>query len=217
MATSYVDFYQNMSGSSIWCHVLKGSKAFWLIPPTEVNIGAYKNWIKSAHRSEVFFGDLVEQCCRVTLKEGNTFFIPAGWMHASYSLEDSLAFGGNFLHSFSIERQLRIWKVENETNVRAKHRYPFFVMHLWYVLVRYVHCHLGIDHLSGATSQKKSTNMESKYELITNFFAQLMSIHVRLFVCIEKHQKKIEPTLRVHFVHQDMSTCHDGSSKASRS
>jgi F-box/leucine-rich repeat protein 10/11 len=49
----------------------------------------------------------VEKCGMVTLEAGSTFFIPSGWIHAVYTPEDSLVFGGNFLHSFAIEKQIR--------------------------------------------------------------------------------------------------------------
>ena len=47
----------------------------------------------------------------VTLETGSTFFIPSGWIHAVYTPEDSLVFGGNFLHSFAIEKQIRFGKL----------------------------------------------------------------------------------------------------------
>lgn len=34
-------------------------------------------------------------------------FIPTGWIHAVYTPEDSLVFGGNFLHNYNIELQLQ--------------------------------------------------------------------------------------------------------------
>jgi len=40
-----------------------------------------------------------------------------GWIHAVYTPEDSLVFGGNFLHCFNIPMQLRIWEVESKTRV----------------------------------------------------------------------------------------------------
>lgn len=45
-------------------------------------------------------------------------FLPAGWIHAVYTPEDSLVFGGNFLHSFNITEQLRVAAMENSTKVR---------------------------------------------------------------------------------------------------
>merc|ERR1739838_251225 len=90
----------------------------------------------------------VDKCARVELKAGYTFFIPTGWIHAVYTPEDSLVFGGNFLHSFGIEKQLRVAQVEDTTHVPQKFRYPFFTEMLWYVLERYVHVLLGRTHLT---------------------------------------------------------------------
>ncbi|KAL0267255.1 UNVERIFIED_CONTAM: hypothetical protein PYX00_009581 [Menopon gallinae] len=143
----YTDFHIDFGGTSVWYHILKGSKIFWLIPPTERNVALYEQWVLSGKQSDVFFADTVEKCQRVTLMAGNTFFIPTGWIHAVYTPMDSLVFGGNFLHSFGIERQLKIAQVEDTTHVPQKFRYPFFTEMLWYVLEKYVHCLLGQSHL----------------------------------------------------------------------
>lgn len=79
-----VDF----GGTSVWYHILKGSKVFWLIPPTEKNLQLYEKWVLSGKQSDVFFGDTVEKCARVYLTSGNTFFIPTGWIHAVYTPTD---------------------------------------------------------------------------------------------------------------------------------
>lgn len=42
----------------------------------------------------------------------------AGWIHAVYTPEDTLVFGGNFLHSFNIPMQLNIYNIEDRTRVR---------------------------------------------------------------------------------------------------
>ncbi|XP_060863538.1 jmjC domain-containing histone demethylation protein 1 isoform X5 [Metopolophium dirhodum] len=144
----YTDFHIDFGGTSVWYHILKGSKVFWLIPPTEQNIKLYEQWILSGKQGDIFFGDTVEQCGRVSLNAGDTFFIPTGWIHAVYTPKDSLVFGGNFLHSFGIEKQLRVAEVEESTKVPQKFRYPFFTEMLWYVLERYVYCDLGKSHLS---------------------------------------------------------------------
>lgn len=72
----------------MWYHILKGSKVFWLIPPTEKNLQLYEKWVLSGKQSDVFFGDTVEKCARVYLTAGNTFFIPTGWIHAVYTPTD---------------------------------------------------------------------------------------------------------------------------------
>ncbi|XP_031621168.1 jmjC domain-containing histone demethylation protein 1 [Contarinia nasturtii] len=150
----YTDFHVDFGGTSVWYHITRGSKVFWLIPPTEKNLQLYEKWVLSGKQSDVFFGDTVEKCCRVYLTAGNTFFIPTGWIHAVYTPTDSLVFGGNFLHSFGILKQLKIAKVEDTTKVPQKFRYPFFTEMLWYVLSKYVHTLLGRSHLEGEASRE---------------------------------------------------------------
>lgn len=144
----YTDFHIDFGGTSVWYHILRGKKVFWLIPPTERNIQLYEQWVLSGKQSDIFFGDTVEQCVRINLEAGNTFFIPTGWIHAVFTPEDSLVFGGNFLHSFGIEKQLRVAQVEDVTKVPAKFRYPFYTEVLWYVLARYVKCLMNKNHLN---------------------------------------------------------------------
>ncbi|XP_052738822.1 jmjC domain-containing histone demethylation protein 1 isoform X2 [Bicyclus anynana] len=144
----YTDFHIDFGGTSVWYHILRGAKVFWLIPPTEKNLMLYEKWVLSGKQSDVFFGDTVETCIRVHLQAGHTFFIPTGWIHAVYTPSDSLVFGGNFLHQFGIEKQLKIAQVEDVTKVPQKFRYPFFTEMLWYVLDRYVSALLGRSHLA---------------------------------------------------------------------
>ncbi|XP_053617138.1 jmjC domain-containing histone demethylation protein 1 isoform X2 [Plodia interpunctella] len=147
----YTDFHIDFGGTSVWYHILRGAKVFWLIPPTEKNLQLYEKWVLSGKQSDVFFGDTVEKCIRVHLQAGYTFFIPTGWIHAVYTPSDSLVFGGNFLHQFGIEKQLKIAQVEDVTKVPQKFRYPFFTEMLWYVMDRYVSSLLGRSHLSAET------------------------------------------------------------------
>ena len=95
---------------------------FWLIPPTDENFKLYEEWTLSGKQGDVFFGDSVEKCGKIILDAGNTLLIPSGWIHAVYTPEDSLVFGGNFLHSFAIEKQLRVAQIEELTKVPAKFR-----------------------------------------------------------------------------------------------
>lgn len=148
----YTDFHIDFGGTSVWYHILKGSKVFWLIPPTDRNLQLYEKWVLSGKQADIFFGDTVEKCARVYLTAGNTFFIPTGWIHAVYTPTQSLVFGGNFLHSFGIVKQLKTASVEDNTKVPQKFRYPFFTEMLWYVLARYVYTLLGHSHLEGEPS-----------------------------------------------------------------
>lgn len=160
----YTDFHIDFGGTSVWYHILHGSKVFWLIPPTEKNLQLYETWVLSGKQGDVFFGDTVEKCGRITLEEGWTFFIPTGWIHAVFTPQDSLVFGGNFLHCFGIEKQLRIAQIEDSTRVPAKFRYPFYTEILWYLLERYVHCLLGRSHLAPVSHRHDSPSKTSKQE-----------------------------------------------------
>uniref|UniRef100_A0A8B9RKZ2 Lysine-specific demethylase 2B n=1 Tax=Astyanax mexicanus TaxID=7994 RepID=A0A8B9RKZ2_ASTMX len=144
----YTDFHIDFGGTSVWYHVFRGEKVFWLIPPTPCNLDLYEQWVLSGKQSDVFLGDQADGCQRIVLKQGHTFFIPSGWIHAVYTPEDALVFGGNLLHSFNIPMQLHVYDIENRTKVHSKFRYPFFYEMCWYVLERYVQCLTNQSYLT---------------------------------------------------------------------
>ncbi len=111
----FTDFHIDFGGTSVWYHVFRGGRSFWLIPPTLQNLELYEEWVLSGKQSDIFLGDRVERCQRIELKQGYTFFIPSGWIHAVYTPVDSLVFGGNILHSFNVPMQLRIYEIEDRT------------------------------------------------------------------------------------------------------
>ncbi|KAM6953365.1 lysine-specific demethylase 2A [Aplochiton taeniatus] len=144
----FTDFHIDFGGTSVWYHILRGGKVFWLIPPTPQNLELYENWVLSGKQGDIFLGDKASDCQRIELKQGYTFMIPSGWIHAVYTPEDTLVFGGNFLHSFNIPMQLNIYSIEDRTRVPAKFRYPFYYEMCWYVLERYLYCLTNISHLT---------------------------------------------------------------------
>ncbi|CAG5116109.1 unnamed protein product, partial [Candidula unifasciata] len=148
VAGCYTDFHVDFGGTSVWYHILHGEKIFWLAPPSQRNIDRYVEWTLSAKQGDTFLGDLLEQCQRITLEAGYTFIIPSGWIHAVYTPKDSLVFGGNFLHSFNIENQLLVSRIEDKTYVPSKFRYPFYLEIMWYVVDRYISCLTGRSFLS---------------------------------------------------------------------
>ena len=44
------------------------------------------------------------------------------WIHAVYTSADSIVFGGNFLHSFAIEKQLQVAHIEDLTRTSPPRR-----------------------------------------------------------------------------------------------
>ncbi|TRY89954.1 hypothetical protein DNTS_001675 [Danionella cerebrum] len=143
----YTDFHIDFGGTSVWYHILRGCKVFWLIPPTPPNLELYENWVLSGKQGDIFLGDKATDCQRIELKQGFTFMIPSGWIHAVYTPVDTIVFGGNFLHSFNIPMQLHISSIEDRTRVPAKFRHPFFYEMCWYVLERYLYSLTNTSYL----------------------------------------------------------------------
>jgi hypothetical protein len=59
------------------------------------------------NNTEVFFSDQVSNCYSFELKEGNTIFLPSGYIHAVFTPSDSIVFGGNFVNSYCMPLQIR--------------------------------------------------------------------------------------------------------------
>ena len=136
MAGSYTDFHVDFGGTSVWYHVLSGQKRFYLVPPTTANLRAFEHWTCSKNQDTVFFGDVVghENCFQLDLLAGQTLLIPGAWIHAVHTPLDSLVFGGNFLNSFNIIRQLQVYGIEQRTFVGKAYRFPHFKLVNWFLL-----------------------------------------------------------------------------------
>ncbi|MBN3301491.1 PHF8 demethylase, partial [Amia calva] len=130
---SYTDFHIDFGGTSVWYHVLRGEKIFYLIRPTPANLALFERWSSSSNQNELFFGDQVDHCYKCAVKQGNTLFIPTGWIHAVLTPVDCLAFGGNFLHSLNIDMQLRAYEIEKRLSTADLFKFPNFETVCWYV------------------------------------------------------------------------------------
>ncbi|KAL8999755.1 MAG: hypothetical protein Q9169_001428 [Polycauliona sp. 2 TL-2023] len=138
VADCFTDFHIDFGGSSVFYHILKGRKTFFFIPPKEKHLKKYEEWCMSPAQNWTFLGDQTKECYRVDLSEGDTMLIPAGWIHAVWTPEDSLVIGGNFLTRLNYSMQLRIAQVEKTTGVARKFRYPHFQKVQWYTAIRYL-------------------------------------------------------------------------------
>ncbi|XP_065509370.1 LOW QUALITY PROTEIN: histone lysine demethylase PHF8 [Caloenas nicobarica] len=130
---SYTDFHIDFGGTSVWYHVLRGEKIFYLVRPTPANLSLFEAWSSSRNQGELFFGDQVDRCYRCPLRQGQTLFIPTGWIHAVLTPVDCLAFGGNFLHSLNIEMQLKAYELERRLSTAENFKFPNFETICWYV------------------------------------------------------------------------------------
>uniref|UniRef100_A0AAY4EI07 Lysine-specific demethylase PHF2 n=1 Tax=Denticeps clupeoides TaxID=299321 RepID=A0AAY4EI07_9TELE len=130
---SYTDFHIECGGASVWYHVLKGEKIFFLIKPTSANLSLYERWRSSSNHTEMFFADQVDKCYKCTLKQGQTLFIPSGWINAILTPVDCLAFSGHFVHNLSVEMQMRAYEIEKRLKVASLTPFPNFETACWYV------------------------------------------------------------------------------------
>ena len=138
VADCFTDFHIDFGGSSVFYHILKGKKTFFFIPPKEKHLKKYEEWCLSPAQNWTFLGGQTKECYRVDLSEGDTMLIPAGWIHAVWTPEDSLVIGGNFLTRLNYGMQLRIAQIEKATGVARKFRYPHFQKIHWYAAFRYL-------------------------------------------------------------------------------
>ena len=113
-------------------------QALLLVPPSTKNLRAYADWTRASSLDDTFFGDVVNKgyvpaegeagespIFQLDLMPGQTLMIPGAWIHAVYTPVDSLVFGGNFLHSGAIIRQLQVYEVEGRTR-RARPTASYF-------------------------------------------------------------------------------------------
>jgi F-box/leucine-rich repeat protein 10/11 len=138
VADCYTDFHIDFGGSSVYYTILKGKKTFFFIPPKEKNLKKYEEWCNSPAQDSTFLGDQTKECYRVDLEEGDTMLIPAGWIHAVWTPENSLVIGGNFLTRMNYGMQIKVAKIEKDTKVPRKFRYPFFQKIQWYTALKYL-------------------------------------------------------------------------------
>ena len=138
VADCFTDFHIDFGGSSVFYHILKGKKTFFFIPPLDKHLKKYEQWCNSQAQNFTFLGQQTNECYRVDLLEGDTMLIPAGWIHAVWTPEDSLVIGGNFLTRMHYPLQIRVAQIEKATHVARKFRYPYFQKLLWYAALRYL-------------------------------------------------------------------------------
>lgn len=138
VADCFTDFHIDFGGSSVFYHILRGKKTFLFIPPKEKHLKKYEEWCMSPAQNWTFLADQTKECYRVDLSEGDTMLIPAGWIHAVWTPEDSLVIGGNFLTRMNYAMQIRISQIEKVTGVARKFRYPHFQKVLWYTALNYL-------------------------------------------------------------------------------
>eukprot|EP00164_Ancoracysta_twista_P005718 GFYU01007858.1.p1 GENE.GFYU01007858.1~~GFYU01007858.1.p1 ORF type:complete len:474 (-),score=97.54 GFYU01007858.1:181-1602(-) len=148
MAGSYTDWHFDFGGSSVWYHVWKGCKVFYFAPPTPYNFKVYGEWFADNRKQQdpsIWLGDHLEGLFVSRINQGETVMIPSGWLHAVYTPVDSIVFGGNFLHHFSLKMQMECFALEKSWKMHVKYQFPAFAQTMWYTLRGYLRKFLQLD------------------------------------------------------------------------
>ncbi|KAJ1502863.1 Lysine-specific demethylase 7A [Coelomomyces lativittatus] len=123
VAGCYTDFHIDFGGSSVFYHVIKGQKIFYLIEPSQKNIELYNAFLSVHTPRFSFLGDRVKRCYQLIVQQNETVFIPSGWIHAVYTPVDSIVFGGNFLHLSATYMQLQMAELECKNEIAFKFQF----------------------------------------------------------------------------------------------
>lgn len=131
---SFTDFHIDFGGTSVYYTVCSGAKTFLMYPPTAHNLEVYERWCLDQDQNYLWLPDYdkgLKDGISVTLKPGDLFLIPSGWIHAVYTPKDSIVIGGNFLTVKDMAMQITISNIEKRTGVPLRFRFPMFNKVLW--------------------------------------------------------------------------------------
>lgn len=147
------DFHVDFAATSVYYSPIRGRKRFAMFPPLKRNLAIYKRWCLSSTQNETWLPELIPPLRAsevrailsdptipnsyanngliVDVSAGDLLLLPAGWIHAVVTLEDSIVYGGNFLNLMSLPSHLEAHQVETDTNVGEKFKFPLFLTLLW--------------------------------------------------------------------------------------
>lgn len=188
MPESYTDFHLDFSGTSVWYHVLTGSKRFYFVKPTKENLEIYKYLEKADTKHEVFFSDVIrDDTYEIALEQGDTLLLPTGYIHAVYTPDRSLVFGGNFLSSFRADMQIQIYQMEEELKVVEKMKYPYFKLTHWLAIPKVrKELERDLEWLTKENCERDELHSHSRYKSYRSFVQYTLDYYNALKALNEK-------------------------------
>ena len=91
-----------------------------------------------------------------------------------FTPKDSLVFGGNFIHSFNVPKQLRMFEVENTTHVSGSllSFATFLSCHVIYIFLscHFLFCHFLLCFLKLSFSTLFPHVLLFKYKIVDSYF-----------------------------------------------
>lgn len=127
MEGSFVGFHLDMSGSSIWHHVLEGQEVLYIIHSSTKIGKIYDQWVKNKRTEnllDLLPGDVVIE--KITVGKGQTLFLPGGYLRATLTPVETFILGGNFLSFGNAEIQFSAYNMEVAADEDEYYRFPNF-------------------------------------------------------------------------------------------
>ena len=151
--------------STKWIFCLRGKIVIQLLPPTPVNVAAFRKFLyedEECALSDLFQTDSIE----THLYRNQALFIPGGWIYLARREAQTIEYGGEFFHSFSIEHQFGVWHLYKETYLSEPDQAPppFFTCH-WLVLQAYLSSFQDVM----LTAQEAMFDLERSRSLLPHF------------------------------------------------
>ncbi|KAG7191765.1 JmjC domain-containing histone demethylation protein 1 [Scheffersomyces spartinae] len=195
---SFTDFHIDFGGTSVYYTICSGEKIFLMFPPNESNLYLYTQWCLEPNQNYIWFPDYTKKSLKpnkgfkVTLKEGDLFYIPSGWIHCVYTPSDSVVIGGNFLTLMNMPMQLRIAQLEKDTLVPYKFRFPLFNKSLWLTSWYYYNHKAEFEDFLGG-------DKALQYEVITT-----LKDHLESHLLISKKNKTAKMSIPQEIITQEI-------------
>ncbi|KAJ9102193.1 hypothetical protein QFC20_005021 [Naganishia adeliensis] len=122
------------AGEAHWLAVVKGIKWLYLLPPTEHNLKMWKAAEEGSIRADFLW--LPDLCAETPVQkqvvgENQAVLIPSGYLPAVYTVTDSPAFAGRWLHEYNMDSHLKLEKIEIVTKSLKANRFPQFDRICW--------------------------------------------------------------------------------------
>ena len=148
-----------------WIYCLRGKLIVHILPPTSSNMDVFKNFLDTNDKNEIYKLFQIDST-EARLTRNQIIFIPAGWIFYSERDPYTIEYGGEFFHNFSIEVQLSVWQLYNNSYLRSLESGPplFYTCH-WLVL----HSYLSSFQDTMLTTQEVQFNLENHRSLLPHF------------------------------------------------
>ncbi|EGT41573.1 hypothetical protein CAEBREN_12105 [Caenorhabditis brenneri] len=181
-AGAFTNFHIDFGGTSTYFYQLTGTKIFYFVEPTDANIAALGLYIRTNKfdGGPGWFGNIPGiNVKKAALTAGNTLFMAAGWIHAVYTVTDSIAISGSIFDRSRIEMNLKIRKYEKEARMRKDRTVVQFVKYHYEYLIQKLLPEVG-DH----NIRKVAMVTTEEQKLVWKTFNQILDLMV------EEHRKK---------------------------